>query len=259
MPPEAPRSPQWTPSGRGRTGEPPTPDWANLSGMLKQYLQYGARGSTTDAVTDALREGILEGVIPSGTWLREEDLAHALEVSRTPIRESLRRLADEHLVSRTANRGSVVEPMTLDEVYAIYLVREVLEGLSVFTVASHPPPGLLANLMEVQEQTAAALEAEDYVRANRLSLDFHRVIRGATGNVYLVQFLERIENMVRRSGVSPYAVAERKQMSLAEHTSIIEAIASGDPEAARQAMVEHMRRAREGRVRALMGQIGLTT
>jgi DNA-binding GntR family transcriptional regulator len=187
--------------------------------------------------------------------MREEDLAKALDVSRTPVRESLRRLSDEHLLRRTANRGSIVEAMTIDDVSAIYDVREVLEGLAVHTVTSRLPHGLLASLVEIHEALIEATDKNDTAQEVKLNVDFHRAIRAGTGNAYLIQFLERAENVVRRSGVTIYSSPERLARNVAEHGAIIEAIASGDADRARDVAVEHMRRAREARIRALLGQL----
>jgi DNA-binding GntR family transcriptional regulator len=226
--------------------------WPLIAESVRQYLHKSKRGSTTDAVTDALREAILDGVIAPSTWLREEDLASALAVSRTPVRESLRRLADEHLVSRIANRGSVVQPMTIDDVFSIYLIRSALEGLAVFTVTSRPPDGLLDRLLQIQRAAAECAENGDTVGGNKLNLEFHRAIRRATANAYLVRFLDQVENMVRRSGVSTYADPDRVRKNLEEHQAIIEAMASGDPDLAQDAVTEHMRKAREARIKALI-------
>src|SRR5258705_199033 len=99
------------------------------------------RGSTTDHVTAALREAILDGLLPPATWLREQDVAAALEVSRTPVREALRQLADEQLVDRSTNRGAVVRAMGLDEVLAVYVVRASLEGLAARTASTRRARG----------------------------------------------------------------------------------------------------------------------
>lgn len=226
--------------------------WSRVAESVKRHLQRNKRGSTTDAVTDALREAILDGIIPSSTWLREDQMAQALAVSRTPIRESLRRLADEHLVSRTANRGSMVQPMTIDDVSALYLIREALEGLAVFTVTARPPIGMLDRLVEIQAAHREAIAGGDTAEGNRMSLEFHRLIRHSTANAYLVRFLDQVENMIRRSGVSTYADPDRAVKNLDEHQIIIDAIASGDPDAAQDAVAEHMHHAREARVNAMM-------
>jgi len=225
-------------------------------GIQERLGSQEKRGSTTDAVTDALREAILDGTIPPSTWLREEDLSREFDVSRTPIRESLRRLADENLVSRTANRGSVVQALTLEEVLGVYMVREVLEGLAVHTAVVRMPPGMLQELLRVHQASVEAFAADDPVLTNKLHLEFHRIIRNATGNALLIRFLGQVENAVRRAGVSPYRDPKRLEENAAEHLKLIEAIASGDADAARAAATHHMRKAREARVRALLG-VGL--
>jgi DNA-binding GntR family transcriptional regulator len=233
------------------------PELSHVAQTIKERLGAAQkRGSTTDAVTDALREAILDGTIPPSTWLREEDLSREFVVSRTPIRESLRRLADENLVTRTANRGSVVQALTLEEVLGVYMVREALEGLAVHTAVVRMPDGMLKELLSVHQASVEAYEANDPILTNHLHLEFHRIIRNATGNTLLIRFLGQVENAVRRAGVSPYRDPKRLEENAAEHLQLIEAIASGDADAAKAAAMQHMRRAREARVRVLLG-VGL--
>jgi DNA-binding GntR family transcriptional regulator len=219
---------------------------------LRDYLRALPRhGSTTDAVTDALREAILDGVLAPTTWLREDELARELSVSRTPVREALRRLGDEGLTSRAANRGTRVAKMTLDDVLAVYLVRENLEGLAARTAAVNTPPGLVESLLDVHRRMAAA--AGDVPVLSRLNLEFHRLLRKGSGNSYLERFLTQVEHAVRRFGRSTYESPERSRQALEEHRGIVEAIAAGDPDAAERSAVRHMRRAREARLRQMIG------
>lgn len=228
------------------------PELSHVARTIRERLEsQEKRGSTTDAVTDALREAILDGTIPPSTWLREEDLSREFVVSRTPIRESLRRLADENLVTRTANRGSVVQALTLEEILGVYMIREVLEGLAVYSAVSRMPEGMLNELLRVQQASNDA--RDDPQEVNRLHLEFHRIIRNATGNTLLIRFLSQVENTVRRAGANPYRDPKRLEENAAEHQVLMEAIASGNPETAREAAMFHMRKAREARVRVLLG------
>src|SRR5690606_19028784 len=157
-----------------------TPDYADALGALIVKPEHG---SMTDAVTDALREAILSGVLAPPTWLREDELATALRVSRTPVREALRRLSDEGLTQRVPNRGTVVAPMTLDEILAVYAVRANLEGLAARTVAQRRPPGLIGDLRAVHRRMLDLAEAgAEPAEMASLNLEFHRLIREATGN-----------------------------------------------------------------------------
>jgi DNA-binding GntR family transcriptional regulator len=224
-------------------------DGADRTTLLLQHMpSVPNRGSTSDDVTSALREAILDGTLPPSTWLREHDLAAALGVSRTPVREALTRLADEHLVDRVANRGAVVRPMTLEEVLAVYMVRETLEGLAARTAALHQSPELIAQLRNIHEQMVTAASGTSSSLLAALNLEFHRAIRQSTRNPYLERFLEQVEHAVRRFGRTTYERPERTQESLTEHAEMIEAIASGDPVAAQRSASEHMRRARGARI-----------
>ncbi|MEV1130489.1 GntR family transcriptional regulator [Agromyces sp. NPDC049794] len=218
---------------------------------LRRLLVKPEHGSMTDAVTDALREAILSGLFAPPAWLREDELAQSLDVSRTPVREALRRLTDEGLTQRVANRGTVVSPMTLDEILAVYAVRESLEGLAARTAAGRRPAGLVDELKRVHEAMVAAAD-EDPSRIATLNLEFHRLIRDAAGNPYLTRFLTQVEHAVRRFGQTTFAIPGRGADANDEHLGILEAIAEGDQELAGARATAHMRRARESRVRQLI-------
>lgn len=223
-------------------------------GISRYLSEVPAHGSLTDAVTNALREAILDGVLAPSTWLREDEIAGELKVSRTPVREALRRLTDERLTERAPNRGTIVAPMTLDEVLAIYPVRQNLEGLAARMVAFRQPSGLLGKLLATQERMATAVEAADLLMLVSVNLDFHRLLRGGCGNIYLERFLLHIENAVRRFGRSTYETPGRAAEALAEHAEIIDAIAKSDPDRAADAAINHMRRAQEVTIQTVLRQ-----
>lgn len=223
---------------------------ADVLDQLRAHLPVLAHGSTTDAVTECLREGILSGAVPPSTWLREDELARALSVSRTPVRDALRRLSDEGLAVRLPNRGTVVAPMSLDDVLAVYSVRESLEGLAARTVARRAPAEILAEMRLVHERMEQNLgDAALCVALNR---EFHRLLRDGSGNPYLARFLTQVEHAVRRFGRSTYESPGRIEETLEEHAAILAAITAGDPDAAERAAVAHMRRARSVRIEQIL-------
>jgi DNA-binding GntR family transcriptional regulator len=209
-------------------------------------------GNTTDAVTDALREEILSGTLAPNTWIREHDIAKRFSVSRTPIREAMRRLADEGLTQRSANQGTMVAPMSLDDILAVYAVRETLEGLAARSAAARRPDGLVEALSEIHQQMEGA--QGDIAKLAALNLRFHGILRDASNNSYLERFLTQVEYAVRRFGKSTYDTPGREQEALQEHYAIIEAIAAGDAATAEARAVEHMRRAREVRLSQMLRQ-----
>lgn len=245
--PGAARGRQDEPSGQEAAGAP-------AASALRAYLAQGTlRGRTTDAVTDALREAILDGVLAPSTWLREDELAAAFGVSRTPVREALRRLADEGTAVKTAHHGTVVAPLSLEDILALYVVRADLEGLAARLAAQRRPAGLVAALDRVGEDMASAASDRDVAQLARLNLLWHRTLREGAANTYLDRFLGQVEHAVRRLPSSTLGAPGRAEEALREHDAVTRAIEAGDADAAEAAALAHMHRAREIRLSVLLG------
>lgn len=207
----------------------------------------------SEAVTDALREAILDGMLQPSAWLREDEIARAFQVSRTPVREALRRLADEGLAVKTAHHGTVVAPLSLEDILALYVVREDLEGLAARLAAVRCPPGLVEELDAIGERMKVATELGDVSQLARLNLEWHRALREAAANTYLDRFLNQVEHAVRRLPVSTFAHQGRPAEALAEHDAVVRAIEARDGATAEKAARAHMHRAREIRLSMLLG------
>jgi len=184
--------------------------------------------------------------------LREDELAAVFQVSRTPVREALRRLSDEGLAVKTAHHGTVVAPLTLEDILAIYVVREDLEGLAARLAAGRRRPGVVAALREIHGDMVVTATSGDVARMSRQNLAFHRVLREAAGNPYLERFLTQVEHAVRRVP-STFTHPGRPQSVLEEHAVLIDALARDDADGAEQAARTHMRSARAVRLAFLLG------
>jgi DNA-binding GntR family transcriptional regulator len=204
-------------------------------------------------VTEALREAILDGALQPSAWLREDDLARTLRVSRTPVREALRRLADEGLVVKTAHHGSAVAGLSLEDILALYVVRENLEGVAGRLAAVRCTNELLSGLEVAQKRLSQAAARGSAAEMARENLEFHRLLRTAAGNPYLDRFLTQVEHAVRRLPASTFAQQGRAEAVLAEHQAIIDAIRRRDGDAAEVAAKEHMREARNVRLAMVLG------
>ncbi len=215
-------------------------------------IQRPRHGETVDAVTHVLREAILDGTLSPSSWLREAELASALSVSRTPVREALRRLTLEGLVVATPHQGSVVSSLSIDDILHVYTVRETLEGLAARLAASKRSEQELNELNETLRRMQDVPPESNPRELSRLNLVFHRVIRRAAGNQYLDHFLTQVEHSVRRFRHTTYEYPGRAEESLEEHRCIVAAIAAGDPVMAEKWAVSHMRRAREVRIQMLL-------
>lgn len=225
---------------RGRTHPP---------GDLRVYLRGSpARGGMTEAVTEALRETILEGALRPGEWLREDHIAADLQVSRTPVREALHRLSDEGLVVKTAGQGTVVAPLSLEDVLAVYVVREQLEGLAARLAAGRCSDELIKDLADSQARMAVAVADGNPDACRGENLVFHRILRQVTGNPYLERFLTQTEHAVRRLPTTTFVAPDRPEAALAEHGEILDSISRRDGDGADAAARHHMRAARDLRI-----------
>jgi DNA-binding GntR family transcriptional regulator len=242
----------------------PAPDEASGDGQdrsseetveaLRGYLQQGAvRGRTTDDVTSAMREAILDGVLPPSTWLRESELAEAFKVSRTPVREALRRLADEGLAVKTAHQGAMVASLSLEDILALYAVREDLEGMAARLAAARRPEGLVEQLERINADMRDAAERAATNELSKLNLQWHRALRHGAANPYLERFLHQVEHAVRRLPATTLGHPGRPDEVLREHHAVAQAIAAGDGPTAEREARAHMRRAREIRLAVLLG------
>lgn len=235
-------------TNRGPSAEPRT------NSRFERYLrEVPQHGQTSDRVAEILKEAILDGVLPPSYWLREKELASELSVSRTPIREALRRLSMEGLVVITAHQGAMVVPLTMEDILQVYAVRESLEGLASRLAAKNRTQEHIEQLKEALRQMKEA-DRGDASELARLNLEFHRIIRQSTKNQFLDRFLLQIEQAVRRFGNTTFEFSEWVEDSIKEHGEIIEAIAEQDGEKAERLATEHMRHARRLRVRMLLGE-----
>lgn len=184
--------------------------------------------SVVDHVYLAIRDRITAGALERGARIHQEDLADELGVSRTPVREALRRLAAEGLVEMRTNRGARVADVGGSEMYASYEARLVIEpGAARLAAAQRPAAPLAAMRAALAAQRRAIPNVARSFEANR---EFHLAIVQATGNEFLIQFAQRLwvarigEVIYERQSETP----ERMGLDADEHERILTAIEAGD-------------------------------
>ena len=197
-----------------------------------------------ERVYQGLRYSILRGQLTPNTRLVELNLAAEFGVSRTPVREALKRLSAEGLVTADSSRGMVVRGLTFREVEEIYEVREVLDGLATRLAARRISPEELAKLrllLQAMHEHIESGQREALVQAN---VKFHDIIVQAARNDWLALTMRGITDFIHRFSHVSYSNLERNRAVLAEHGAIIEALERGDGESAEQLAREHVVRAR---------------
>lgn len=200
--------------------------------------------SVADQVYAVLRERIAGGDIERGSRLHQEDLASEFGVSRTPVREALRRLAAEGLVDLFANRGARVATATDAQLRSSYETRLVVEpGAARVAAERKLKPAIDAMRAALRNEAKAGRSSAKHFKANR---DFHLAIVHGTGNPQLVQFMEhvwigRIGATLYESRLDPKGLGQDHKA----HESIAKAIEAGDGERAERLTRGHLERAME--------------
>ena len=197
----------------------------------------------TEHVIAALTQAIRDNAYQAGERLVENRLTEQLGVSRSSVREALRRLEAHGLVQIEPHRGAVVRRIGPTEVMEILAVREVLEGLAASLAAQH------VDQHDNRQRLEAALDRIDRVRSGELSvnylednLDFHAIITELSDNPTLRQQINQLQLPVSRSQFFSQMKPEDWIRSLNEHELILVAILEGDAALAEQQMRAHIRR-----------------
>jgi len=197
------------------------------------------------SVYERLREHIVSGVYRAGERLPELALCGEFHVSRTPVREALRRLESEGLV-QGGRRGVTVTALSVSALGHAYSVRAALEALTAELAAEQQAagrlaPAALADLQATAERLEKVTAAGELGRAADLNHRFHRGVAELAGNPIAVVMLERLWNQITVSTRESLVPAERPDIVAAEHRQLLSAISLGDRIRAGQIAGDHAR------------------
>ena len=194
-----------------------------------------------------LRARILSGALGASTTLREQALAEELGVSRTPVREALRRLAEAGLVTFVPNRGATVIAWTIDEVRETYFVRAGLESRAAALAATRITTDeldTLAALIEDMEPLVTAVDEAGMAQLGRLNAEFHRTIVTASRSSQLMALTSSVARVPLMAAAFRRQGVQYRARSNHQHRDILTALQSGDAIWAEVAMRSHILGAR---------------
>lgn len=190
----------------------------------------------------ALRDAILSHQLPPGTRLSVPDMARRLGISRSPAREAIARIAHEGLARVEPNRGAVVSEIRANDLLEIYALREVLEGLACRLATTHISEKQLEDLRAILDEHNGVISAGQLERHYELDQAFHAGIRRIAGNEQLTESLDRLQGQIRVAMYTTHRSPGGMSQALAEHRIILDALASGKPQAAERAGRDHISR-----------------
>ena len=200
---------------------------------------------SVEQVCERIRSAILSGELKPGAKLTEQDLAAEFEVIRTPIREAIRQLEAERLVSRTPFVGVTVTQLGPEEVIELLEIREVLEGLVARLAARNMDSLHLQRLKKSLQQLAANARKGDVRAYLDQALAFRRALVECCGSATLSEHVLAIENRLRLTGSRTALLPGRMEAAIEEHQKLLDAIERGDGEGAERLNRERIRHIRE--------------
>ena len=198
-----------------------------------------------EMVYEELKMQILKGSIIPGTRMMEVELAEEMGVSRTPIREAIRKLEKEGLVTIEPRRGAYASMISTEDMVEILEVRQDLEGLAAFFAADRMTEEQMEELKYVSGCYDDAVKRGNMEEMIKHDTRFHHIIVESCRNKILVQMIEQLQELVLRFRYIYYDNFRRAENMPEEHAAIVAAIAEGDADKARAAADIHIERLKE--------------
>lgn len=211
---------------------------------MEEYQDQSLRGR----VFRQLRNDILSGVYKEHDELRETTIGEELGVSRTPVREALRQLELEGLVTIVPNKGAYVTGISRKDVHDIYMIRSMLEGMCARWATKYITAEQIEELEEVillSEFHLKRQSGEKALQVSELDGKFHKVLYQASNSRILEHVLSDFHKYVQMARILSVESRERAEKSIEEHRAILEAIKRKDEDQAERLANDHVMKAME--------------
>lgn len=207
--------------------------------------------SLAEVACDEIRRAIREGRIATGAHLTEMDLAAWLGMSRTPVREAMRRLQSEGLLLNQPYRGALVMRLDVDDMRQMFAVRELLEPAATAACAGRASAAEVAALREILVREAQLLD--DPIALIPLNRQFHDLILEAARNQFLSRAISAVYSLIPLLGDSNLLDKPHAQEAHAQHCAIVDAIERRDVRQAESLSREHVRHSLKCRLARITG------
>ena len=201
-----------------------------------------------------LREQIISGALPAGERVNETRITRELALSRSPVREALRILESEGLVTLEPHRGARVRAVSEQDLEEIFDVRLMIESHGVLRHLHRLAPDALTPLRHAVEDARAALEAADMERWHQASLRFHDGLVMLASNRHLTRLHEELKTSLRRYQISVVAPPGEPDRFQVEHEAILEALEEGRVERGAELVAWHITNLKKGALSAAPGK-----
>ena len=207
-----------------------------------------------EAIFQKLRLLLVEGKIAPGSKLNERELAESLNVSRTPIREAIRRLAADGLVELIANRGAIAVQLSITDVIHTFNVIADLEGFSGELAANNISDTALSELEALQYDMMASYARRDLSSYYKLNLRIHHLINQAANNPVLAKLFSQVNAQIEALRFRSNQDGVKWEKAVEEHQEMLDALKARDSGRMRKIMIQHVQNKRDVVVQLLKAE-----
>ncbi|SMB89442.1 transcriptional regulator, GntR family [Thermanaeromonas toyohensis ToBE] len=216
-----------------------------LAGKLENYKPL------REIVFETLREAIITGQLKAGERLMEVQLAEEMGVSRTPVREAIRKLELEGFVVMIPRKGAYVADISTKDIADVFEIRAALEALAAALACERITEEELEELERLLVRVAECVEKNDLETLIQVDTQFHDVLYRASRNDRLVQIINNLREQIQRFRTTSLATPGRMRETLEEHKALVEAIAARNVELAQRLAQEHIENAENRMLEAI--------
>jgi DNA-binding GntR family transcriptional regulator len=221
-----------------------------LDVLIDRFANVGNAAETAYAV---LREAIVTNALKPGTRLRADDLAKKLGVSKTPVREALRKLQAEDLITLQPGNALTVKSISAEQLIEIYYTREALEGMAARLAAENSGQIELAKLRAIQDEMKTPGVAGNVRKFRDLSGELQLAVFRAARNDTIYRLLKHLQEQIRQYGGTTLTQPGRAKEVIAYSKALVGAIEKRDGDAAERIARANRRRTLELRIKMLRG------
>lgn len=203
-------------------------------------MERNINNKLADIVYERLKNTILMGEIVPGARLLEGDLAKKMDVSRTPVREAIRKLEKEGLVTILPRRGAYASDINFKDIEEALEVKRNIDGLAALYATKRITPKKLLELKEACLKYDYAVKEKKIKEMIMYDAYFHSIIAEACGNKFLAQMIQQLQERDLRYQYIYYKYFSQAKIEITDHESILNAIEQKNAEAAQQAAKKHV-------------------
>jgi len=211
----------------------------------KLVIDFNNSKPLGEVVYVALREAIIKNQFKSGERLMETELADEMMVSRTPVREAVRKLQSEGYVVMFPRKGTYVTSLSIQDVNDVFEIRAALESMAAAKASERASGTEIAEIKKFIDDEAVLWDSTDLARTIRSDVQFHSMVYRASKNTRIENLINDLREQTQRLRSSTLSRPGRLRYALEEHREILAAIEARDPIGARDASIAHVERSRE--------------